>query len=179
MPPVAVKFVLVSLLAFSPGFSGGTPVLAASPTRLVRDEGRADNKRPPKTPKPPKTPPGQSKKNKRPTAKVQGSYELKIAGYYKGSGSAVASGSGISLNGKVKDPHGKEYTLASSDLEVTDDRFRGTGTLGSMDVDIDGRLDPQDDDKVNVLKRGRITLTFRDPANHSSRAAGEMKASEK
>ena len=178
MPLNRVKLLLVSLLACGAAVTRVAPVFADQPTRLVRDDRRNDDDKPSKPPKPPKDPPG---KNKKPTAKVQGSYVLKIAGYYTGSGDAVASGSGVSINGKVTDPADKEYKLSSGNLEVTNDRFHGTGTLGSANVEIDGRLDPKDDGKGNVLKRGRMTLTFRvlDAGNHLSRAAGEMKSSEK
>jgi len=63
--------------------------------------------------------------------------------------------------------------LQTKNLDVSDDRFSGTGTLDGAEVRFDGRLDPQDRKGNEVLKRGRITFTF--SANgHHSRGAGEM-----
>ena len=120
-----------------------------------------------------------------PTRKVQGSYGVKIAGYYKGTGDVKVSGDGISIQGTVTDPRGNSYTLSSDKLEVLEDRFRGGGTLGSMTVTIDGRVDPEDvedpDDpedknKKRVLKKGRVTFTFstNTQPSHRARGAGEL-----
>jgi hypothetical protein len=176
-----VKLVLIVVLAIAAVFARVAPAHAAVPlAHDSRDDDRDDDddrdRRPPKDPPkdPPKGPPA-----KGPSAKVRGTYALKIAGYYRGSGEAHASGSGIKINGKVEDPKGNRYTLTSKQLEVTNDRFRGTGTLNSLQVEIDGRLDPKDDGTGEVLKRGRITLTFRAADGHFGRAAGEMKESAK
>jgi hypothetical protein len=115
------------------------------------------------------------KHNNKPTARVQGAYEVKIVGYYSGSGTARASAGGIKISARVVDPANKEMDLQAKNLDVSDDRFSGTGTLDGADVRIDGRLDPQDRKGNDVLKRGRITFTF--SANgHHSRGAGEMSA---
>jgi hypothetical protein len=122
--------------------------------------------------------PGQSKPRHRktPTERVQGEYEVRIVGYYTGSGSARASGTGIKISASVSDPSGKAMDLQAKNLDVTDDRFTGTGTLDGATVRIDGRLDPQDRKGSEVLKKGRITFTL--SANgHHSRGAGEMRTS--
>lgn len=163
------------------------PAAPADAAAVLRDDGRVnhlvddDDGRPapkpkppkpnPKPPKPPKDPPP----GKVPTKKVRGKYVLKIAGFYTGSGEAHATGAGIKISGKVKDPKGVEFKLDSKGLDVVNDRFRGTGTLDSMEVEIDGRLDAKDDNNGDVLKNGRITLTFRTSDGHSSRAAGDLR----
>jgi hypothetical protein len=120
--------------------------------------------------------PGQIKKHRKtPTEAVQGDYEIRVVGYYTGSGSANASGTGITINARVSDPAGKAMSLQAGNLSITDDRFTGTGTLDGASVRIDGRLDPKDGKGNEVLKRGRITFTF--SANgHHSRGAGDMRA---
>jgi hypothetical protein len=170
-----VKIVLVVLVATAAVFA---PVAPAHPTKPPakdsRDDDRDDDGHD-HDPPPPKDPPKDPPPGKGPSAKVRGTYTLKIAGYYTGTGEAQANGSGIKIDAKVKDPKGNPYTLSSKQLEVTKDRFRGTGTLNSLRVDIDGRLDPKDDGTGEVLKNGRITLTFRAADGHFGRAAGEMK----
>jgi hypothetical protein len=120
------------------------------------------------------------KKNHRPTAKVQGDYAIRIAGYYSGAGTGSATGAGIKISAKVKDPAGNQYDLQAKQLSVVDDRFSGIGSLGGVEVRIDGRLDPRDATGNNgvkgneVLKKGRMTFTF--SANgHHARGAGEQK----
>jgi hypothetical protein len=122
--------------------------------------------------------PGQNKPRHRktPTDRVQGEYELRIVGYYTGSGSARASGTSIKISASVTDPSGKTMNLQASSFDITDDRFTGTGTLDGTAVRIDGRLDPQDRKGGEVLKKGRITFTLSSNGHHS-RGAGEMRTS--
>ena len=77
----------------------------------------------------------------------------------------------------MKDPDGKEYTLTARKLDVINDRFTGTGTLGGMSVDIDGRVDPQDKRGDEVLKKGRIAFTFRVSNGKHGRGAGDQRES--
>ena len=123
--------------------------------------------------KPPKDSPGNN--NKVPTKRVRGKYILKIAGYYVGGGEAHATGSGIKISARVKDPDGKELVLSARNLEVLNDRFTGKGKLDGMDVDIDGRVDPQDRRGGEVLKKGRMTFTFRAANGKHGRGAGDQR----
>jgi hypothetical protein len=58
---------------------------------------------------------------------------------------------------------------------VVNDRFSGTGSLSGMDVDIDGRVDPQDKRGEEVLKKGRIIFTFRAANGKHGRGAGDQR----
>jgi hypothetical protein len=142
-----IKFVMVVLAALS------LPLGSAS---FAADEG----------PKPP---------NQVPTKKVRGRYTIKVAGHYVGSGDAHATSSGIKLSARVKDPDGKEMTLSARKLEVANDRFSGKGTLGGMEVEFDGRVDPPDKRGEEVLKKGRITFTFRVANGKYGRGAGDQR----
>lgn len=113
--------------------------------------------------------------NQVPTKKVRGRYTIKIAGHYVGSGTAHATSSGIKLSARVKDPDGKEMALSARKLEVANDRFSGKGTLGGMDVEFDGRVDPPDKRGEEVLKKGRITFTFRVANGKHGRGAGDQR----
>ena len=131
---------------------------------------------------------GNARGRRNPTDKVQGGYEVKIAGYYTGTGRVKVTGDGVTITGDVKDPQNNQYALKTDRLEVLEDRFRGEGTLGGMKVTIDGRVDPADPDpaktggppgksKNRVLLKGRVTFTFRtetDPI-HRARGAGELR----
>jgi hypothetical protein len=116
--------------------------------------------------------PGRIKHRKTPTPDVQGDYKVRIVGYYTGTATATATGGGITISGSVTDPSGKKMSLATTNLDVTDDRFTGSGTLDGAAVRIDGRLDPKDQKGNEVLKKARITFTL--SANgHHSRGAGD------
>jgi hypothetical protein len=104
---------------------------------------------------------------------------LKIAGHYTGSGHARATDTGVKISAKVKDPDGKEYTLSARALAVVNNRFSGTGTLNGDPVQIDGRVDPQDQRNGEVLKKGRITLTFRSADGYHGRGAGDQRERER
>jgi hypothetical protein len=172
-----LKFLLVVLAAL---------LLPLSPSARGAD-GKGPPKDPPKGGPPEKNPPGDSKppadppsnsgngKGNGPSKRVRGLYILTIAGHYVGQGEAHATTSGIKLSARVKDPEGKEYTLSARKLDVTNDRFSGTGTLGGMDVEFDGRVDPQDKRGDEVLKKGRIAFTFRVANGKHGRGAGEMR----
>lgn len=112
--------------------------------------------------------------SRRPSGKVRGLYIVRIAGYYAGSGEARASSTGIKISARLRDPRGREYNFQARNLEIEDDRFTGTGTLGSMEVKIDGRLDAQDGRGNGVLKKGRLIFTFRANGHHS-RGAGDQR----
>jgi hypothetical protein len=81
--------------------------------------------------------PDKPKKN-RPTARVQGDYFLRIAGYYTGSGTARASSEGIKITARVKDPANNTYSFQAKSLTIVDDRFTGTGLLNDTEVQTRG-----------------------------------------
>jgi hypothetical protein len=124
---------------------------------------------------PPKDPPGNGPNNKVPSKRVRGKYVLTIAGYYVGGGEAHATPTGIKISARVKDPDGTVYDLSARKLEIVNDRFTGKGTLGDMEVDIDGRVDPQDRRGEEVLKKGRMTFTFRAANGKHARGAGDQR----
>jgi hypothetical protein len=98
-----------------------------------------------------------------------------IAGHYVGQGEAHATTTGVKISARVKDPDGKEYTLTARNLDVVNDRFTGKGSLSGMDVDIDGRVDPQDKRGDEVLKKGRIAFTFHVSNGKHGRGAGDQR----
>ena len=169
MIPSRIKFVLIALVALTvslpcapaawggQGSSNNTPPNNGS-NGQSRGQGRAYGKR------------------KGATQKAMGPYHIKIAGYYTGGGTADATSS-VSIRAEVTDPRGNTSTLQASGLDVVNNRFRGKGTLAGRDVEIVGRLDEHDEatDEKKVLKKSRITFTFRDGTRYG-RGAGERTA---
>jgi hypothetical protein len=157
---------LVALLSLAPGLRaadgkggpGNNP-----PNNAGGDNGKKND------------PPPSNGKGNGPTKRVRGRYIVTIGGHYAGTGEAHATANGIKISARVKDPDGREYTLSARSLEVVNDRFSGTGSLSGMDVDIDGRVDPQDKRGEEVLKKGRITFTFRASNGKHARGAGDQR----
>jgi hypothetical protein len=109
-------------------------------------------------------------------AKQNGAYDITISGYYRGAGTAAASGNSVSINAVVKDEAGKSHRLTAT-AQRDPDRyylFSGRGSLDGMDVLIDGRVDAPDLKKNDVLKKGRIVFTFKVlPNGRHGRGSGE------
>jgi len=169
---LACRSQLVSLLLAAALSLCAAAPLRSNPGGQPNGGGGSDNGSPGKS----GDAPGQNKPkhSRTPTARVQGDYEVRIVGYYTGSGTAAATAGGITITARVKDPAGKAMDLQSGDLTVSDDHFSGTGTLNGAAVKFDGRLDGQDRKGGEVLKRARITFTF--SANgHHARGAGDKK----
>ena len=132
---------------------------------------------------------GKARGSKNPSKEVQGRYDITIAGYYRGSGTAQVTGSGITIAATVRDPAGKTYKLTSGKLDITDERFKGDGDLSGFPARIDGRVDPADEPepgnsgqgqgqgqgrgKKAVLKKARIMFTF-SAEGHRARGAGAI-----
>ena len=80
------------------------------------------------------------------------------------------SETGVTITAKLEGTPGRKYNLRASDLAVTNDRFHGTGSLGGLRVEVDGRLDG-DGRRGQVLKKGR-TFTFNPPTTTTPAALG-------
>lgn len=123
---------------------------------------------------------GQSRRGPK---KETGSYKkIKVAGYYSGSGKASASGKGVSIQADLKDPTGAKHKLTAENLTRENNHFYGTGVISGEKVQIDGRVDPVDEDEGNgkskVVKIGRITFTFRsETSGRGGRGVGEKSGS--
>ena len=106
-----------------------------------------------------------------------GTFDIVVSGYYSGSGTALANRAAVSIEADVQDDAGNAYKLRAAGLVRDPERhnlFRGKGTLGGMDVVIDGRIDAPDRRKSEVLKAGRIVFTFKVLANgRHGRGGGE------
>jgi len=127
---------------------------------------------------------GQSSPNRRGGGKKEtGSYrQIKVAGYYSGSGKASALGKNVSIQAELKDPTGAKYKLSAENLTREDNHFYGPGDLSGDRVQIDGRVDPVDEDEGNgkgpVVKIGRITFTFRsETSGRGGRGVGKKSGS--
>jgi hypothetical protein len=92
-----------------------------------------------------------------PPPSVVGAYEVRIGGYYTGTGTA-AVGSVVNINvPRIEGEGGETGTLVVTNLELRNGRFRGTGTIAGRTITIAGRVDPPDG---RVLKTARLSATF-------------------
>ena len=109
--------------------------------------------------------------------KEVGRYSVTISGYYSGTGTAIVNVAAVILRAELTDDDGNTFRLQSQRLRRDSERhnlFRGEGTLNGMKVAIDGRIDPPDDGKSEVLRRGRIVFTFKVlPTGYHGRGVGE------
>ena len=173
MIPSCTKFVLIAFVALAVSLPCAPPAFGVNPNNNPGNSGgnnAGGNNGPSR---------GQGRAHGRrrgATPKVEGPYQVTIAGYYKGGGTAEAAAQ-VSIRAEVTDPKGTTSTLQASGLDVINNRFRGVGTLAGRNVDIVGRVDEHDEptDEKKVLKKSRITFTFRDGTRYG-RGAGERTA---
>ena len=106
-----------------------------------------------------------------PPPRINGSYRVKFAGTVNGEGKAVVSAKKVKLNGRLTDRTGNELDFSTPDLDLdaSEYRFKGVGTLGGSPVKVSGRLDPDD----KTLKKCRIVATFVASDGNAGRAVGE------
>jgi hypothetical protein len=102
-----------------------------------------------------------------------GSYEMRFAGEWSGTGKASVGSSNVNINGKLTDPAGNTLDLKAKGTATADGHFTGDGTLGGKAITISGRLE----DGVGK-KSARIVGSINDAANRRyGRFAGGQKNS--
>lgn len=93
-----------------------------------------------------------------PSPRINGAYKVTARGAYEGSGNAAVGAKAVTLTLHLKNVEtGEAGTLVAPNMEMSEGRFKGTGSLGAVTVAISGRVDPADG---GVVKRARITATF-------------------
>jgi hypothetical protein len=105
-------------------------------------------------------------REKRPPRSKNGSYEVRVNGYYKGAGTATVTAQNVSISADVKADDGTATTLKADNLKVTGAYFTGTGTVGGKNVAIKGRLD--------AAKISRLTAMYKTDDNHRGRIVGSL-----
>lgn len=129
-------------------------------------------------------------------SQFSGTFTLVVRGYFVNDPSntsgntASVSQTAVTIQWNVKDDSGHGYTLAAANLRISDNyHFSGTGTVGGIQVTIDGHVDPSDPAPApgnngrgeghnrQVVSHTRLecTYTTSDPAtreHHSGRIVG-------
>jgi hypothetical protein len=111
-------------------------------------------------------PGGPSGHEKRSARSNDGSYNLTVSGFYKGTGTASVSATAVTLTGQVKSEGGELVPLQTEALQLSGPYFSGKGTIGGAEVAISGKLD--------AAKVSRLTATYKTPDNHRGRIAGTL-----
>src|SRR5947209_14062135 len=134
------KTVLVSAAVFAWGIAAPVPYRASGATLPIT---------PPTTPL--VTPPAVA---------APATYDVKIAGWVKGSGHSTAGAGVVSITASIEDENGNKGDLIAANLTVDDkSHFRGAGTVLGQAITISGRIDaPGAAEKQ--LKTRRIVGTF-------------------
>ena len=90
---------------------------------------------------------------------AQGSYDVTFAGALTGEGKATVSAQNVMINAWVTDSSGAKIHVVAPGLARNGNYFSGTVTVGSLTIDITGRLDPSD----SAVKESRLSCIFQDP----------------
>ena len=90
-----------------------------------------------------------------------GSYNVAVAGAFKGPGSATVSGNNLTVNATVTARNGATGPLTFSVPLKGDNRFSVTGSVIGQSAQFTGRVDAPDDQKEKGIKGVRISATFK------------------
>jgi hypothetical protein len=117
----------------------------------------------------------------------KGSFDVLIAGDYKGTGTAVLGASAVSISATIKDDAGNVGSLSGNGQMSDDAHFSGTGTINiagaSGSFTFDGRADAPDQSVQKTLSGSskperiiigpRMSATFQTDQNHYARIVGQ------
>lgn len=101
-------------------------------------------------------------------------YEVRVGGYYSGSGSASRHGSSIILNADIRSESGATGQLNAS-LVVDGSYFTGQGTILGQRVTLSGRLDNPDTSKPpksRGIRSARMVGSLNIEDGHRGRIVG-------
>ena len=113
-----------------------------------------------------------------------GGYAVKVVGEYNGQGTAQVTASSVSISATVVDENGQKYALQMN-LPIANGRFLGQGSLGSLSVNVSGRVDGGDpvqgagvgkgkgQSGKPVLTNARISVLFISSDGHVGRIVGD------
>jgi hypothetical protein len=89
-----------------------------------------------------------------------GTYTATVAGYFKGEGTASASGNRITITADITDESGSKGKLTTNDLTVDNtNHFTGTGSALGYSLKFSGRVDADGQD--SAIKTKRFVCTFK------------------
>ena len=131
--------------------------------------------------------PGQGNgRGHRDPAQFSGTFVILVRGYYvndpsnTGDNTASVSQTAVNIHWHVKDSAGQTYTLDAPNLRISDNyHFSGAGTIGGMQITIDGHVDPSDpaDSTSNgrgqgqshqVVSQTRLECTYTTSSDHTN-----------
>ena len=93
-----------------------------------------------------------------------GTYNVNIVGFYRGSGTATVEETSVSLKGTVTGSDGSVGTLDATKLDIDGPYFTGTGTINGKNATIRGRLD--------AAKSSRLVASYHIEGRNNGRIVG-------
>ncbi len=109
---------------------------------------------------------GPSGKDRRSARSQDGSYDLTVSGYYKGTGTASVSATTVTITANLLDASGASFTFTTDTLTIDGPYFSGNGTVGDNKVTVKGRLD--------AAESSRLLATYTSADGHRGRIAGTL-----
>ena len=95
-----------------------------------------------------------------------GTYNLTVSGYYKGTGTASVSPTTVTITANVLDANGASFTFTADALTIDGPYFSGNGTIGDSKVTVKGGLD--------AAESSRLLATYTSADGHRGRIVGTL-----
>jgi hypothetical protein len=105
-----------------------------------------------------------------------GDYNLSVAGFAKGTGTATVAGTSLSLQATIVSEKGEKGQLSASGLTIDKNHFKGTGTVLGQSATFKGRLDVPDSVDETAIKGVRLVCTVATADGRYLRLAGFIPA---
>jgi hypothetical protein len=88
-----------------------------------------------------------------------GDYNVSVAGFGKGAGTASVAGAKLKIDAKVTTENGDKGTMSAADVAIVKNHFSGTGTVLGQSATFKGRLDAPDAVDEKAIKGVRLSGT--------------------
>jgi hypothetical protein len=106
--------------------------------------------------------PDSSGKSRGKPRRSDGGYQLKVAGFYYGQGTAqVSGGSGVHLSFTLIPEDGGRSGAVDVTLPLVGNRFVGDSTFLGAPIHVEGRIDAPDDEKERTIRGVRLICRLR------------------
>ena len=105
--------------------------------------------------------PSSDAKTRNKPRKSDGTYSLKVAGFYTGSGNAMVTPGSIQLSLTLSPEQGGKSSALGVTMSLANNRFVGDTTAFGKAIHLEGRLDVPDDEKERALRGVRLVCRMR------------------
>lgn len=105
--------------------------------------------------------PASDAKSRNKPRKSDGSYNLKVAGFYTGSGNATVAPGSVRLTLTLSPESGGRSNFVDVTMSLASNRFIGDTNAFGKAIHLEGRIDVPDDDKERALRGVRLVCRMR------------------